>query len=126
MDQSIKVSQKHLRTNDEEIRMPWLRNFNNGYVFRKPTTKLPKVARNSAKAAITALNLDFGAVDLIVSDEGRPIILEVNTGPGLIAVGIEKYATKLAELCDLRLNTRYIDQLKAEETNGDLDAQEEA
>lgn len=42
--------------------------------------KLPEIACK----AVNCLGLDFGAVDILLSEDKKPYILEVNTAPGLI------------------------------------------
>lgn len=60
---------------------PWVRNFGTGHRFRAPRRRLHNARLNSAVAAVQALGLDFGAVDLIVADSGAHYVLEVNTSP---------------------------------------------
>ena len=47
--------------------------------------------------SILALGLTFGAVDLLVSDDRKNYILEVNSGPGLIEQGINDYSNAIIE-----------------------------
>jgi glutathione synthase/RimK-type ligase-like ATP-grasp enzyme len=56
--------------------------------FHKYTTARPTVdvtsVREAAKQAIAAVGLDFGAVDILASKDGREVwVLEVNAAPGL-------------------------------------------
>lgn len=104
-NRSIKVSEKVL-TNRKRIK-PFIRNLSTGYTFRVPD-KVHKEARKMAKRAVSALELDFGAVDVVISDDNRPFVLEVNTGPGLIPSGIKKYATKIAKEFGLTVDEDYI------------------
>lgn len=53
--------------------------------------------RDAAKAAVTALGYDFGAVDVGVQENGRPIVFEVNSAPGLDGETPRVYATKILE-----------------------------
>lgn len=58
---------------------------NNGkrdYTTIKPTCEV-KQARKAAKKAVEALGLDFGAVDILVMEDGTPYVLEVNAAPGV-------------------------------------------
>lgn len=53
-----------------------------GWKFVK--VKAPKKELvDTAIAALKALKLDFGAVDCCLDEDGKPWIIEVNTGPGL-------------------------------------------
>lgn len=51
------------------------------FSMRKPTHPVRRI-RRAAKAAVKALGLDFGAVDVLEKD-GRAYVLEVNSAPGL-------------------------------------------
>jgi hypothetical protein len=62
-------------------------NWENGYAFdyvpsENRTAQQLEICRIGA-AAIDALDLDFGAADLIVDGRGRIVVLEVNTAPGV-------------------------------------------
>jgi hypothetical protein len=50
-----------------------------------------------AKDAMRALHLDFGAIDLAVCNDGREIVLEVNTCPGLEGGTLTMYAENIIE-----------------------------
>jgi len=70
------------------------RNFRNGFEFElceafNPATQL-------AQAAIKAIGLDFGAVDMIHGRDGSMYILEVNTAPGVIRSGAQNTLRKFA------------------------------
>lgn len=65
-------------------------------------TNVPKDIKKVSLAAVKALGLDFGAVDLVLDLEGNPYILEVNSAPGLEGTAFEKWEealkSKLAEM----------------------------
>lgn len=52
------------------------------YTTTKPTGEVKQV-RKAAKKAVKALGLDFGAVDVLASNDGGVWVLEVNAAPGL-------------------------------------------
>lgn len=58
-------------------------NYRNGYsyLFRNPAD-ISQETKTLGTQAIDALNLDFGAVDIIQSGTGEVLVLEVNTAPG--------------------------------------------
>lgn len=79
----------HLGTYEKILRHPAMRksiiarNLRNGYVFELCTgDNIPRSGVDLCRNAITALNLDFGAVDWVIDRKGVAYILEVNTAPG--------------------------------------------
>ena len=56
----------------------------------------PAALRTAALAAVRAIGLDFGAVDCATSHDGGAFIIEVNTGPGLQGVALERYTAAFA------------------------------
>lgn len=71
----------------------------NGYGFRLLSeAEIPHGIRPVARAAITALGLDFGGVDLIVGVDGTAYVLEVNTAPELTPAMVTAYATQLRNM----------------------------
>lgn len=64
---------------------PWVRSYDGGWKLdygENSRRYITNTIRDAAKRAVTALKLDFGAVDVgLVA--GRPVILEVNLAPGL-------------------------------------------
>ncbi len=109
---SIKASEKIWTDQNRQTYKPWIRNHRNGYTFRQPITKLDDLSRATAKKAVKALGLDFGAVDLIISDNDKVFVLEVNTGPGLIKSGVKKYTTHLAKTLGITINQRILDAIE--------------
>lgn len=77
---------------DEEVN--WLiRNHSNGFVFAHKDRNPPACVVEQAGAAVAALGLDFGAVDVIFnSHENKAYVLEVNCAPGLEGETLERYA----------------------------------
>lgn len=72
-------------------------NMRTGFRFFYPED-IPNGIRPLGKAAVEALGLDFGAVDIVTDTEGEHYVLEVNTAPGLGDRSLETYATALEEL----------------------------
>lgn len=71
------------------------RNFRNGFDFK--LTNYHQVAFYEAAIACQSLGFDFGAVDLILGEDDKCYILEVNTAPGCIKSGAQKTLGKLAD-----------------------------
>lgn len=102
----LKISEKIL-TDEDKFQVSWIRNFENGYTFRNVRDIGDTVLNNisqAAIAAIEALGLDFGAVDIVLSDDGFWYVLEVNTGPSLGDNSLEVYVTKFAEILGVQPN----------------------
>ena len=74
-----------------------IRNHANGYVYCTENVSAPEPVIRVAIAAIRALGLDFGAVDMLCTDKGDARVLEVNTAPGLEGRTLEFYVKALGE-----------------------------
>lgn len=93
-DGEIIHTQKKLRRRDAtgDVR---IRNNNNGWVFSSNHPP-PQQVKDIGIAAVEALGLDFGAVDIIFANGnalfgGVATVLEVNTAPGVEGVSLQKY-----------------------------------
>lgn len=91
------------------------RNFHNGFAFSfLEKTARPVDACDLAAKAVFALDLDFGAVDLIKGKDGRFYVLEVNTAPGVtdgIRQGVSALASAIVKWARggyKRQNTRFL------------------
>jgi glutathione synthase/RimK-type ligase-like ATP-grasp enzyme len=76
---------------------PYIRSYNNGWVFCRNGVQLPEGVKREAIKAVQVLGLDFGAVDVIFR-QGRAYILEVNTAPGLEGTTLQRYADAFRRL----------------------------
>lgn len=93
---SIRAGIKVPRTDNPH---PWVRSYEGGWKldYGQPAQEqIRQRFRDVAKAAVHALGLDFGAVDVGIREDGLPIVLEVNRAPGLEGQTVEKYADKIA------------------------------
>jgi len=88
----IDVTQKKKRHDfDEEINTK-IRNYANGWVYCREDIEEPKDLREQAIMAVTALGLDFGAVDCIWNaKESKSYVLEINTAPGIEETTLQAY-----------------------------------
>lgn len=80
-DTCVRVSEK-VHTEGAPY-VPWIRNYETGHTFVSPRTRLNGFQEALAVAAVKVLGLDFGAVDMVVGDDGITYVLEVNTAPAL-------------------------------------------
>lgn len=70
----------------------------NGWVFCREDINPPEKVLSEAVAAVAALNLDFGAVDIIWNrHHDKAYVLEVNTAPGIEGTTIESYANAISQ-----------------------------
>lgn len=93
----LDVQQKRKRRGVEVD--PHVRSYANGWVFCREDVNCPAPVASVAVAAVRALGLDFGAVDVGWNAlKERAFVFEVNTAPGLEGATLEKYATKIREL----------------------------
>lgn len=60
--------------------------------------EIPYGIRPIAKDALKALGLNYGGVDLIITDDGRILVLEVNTAPQLTPSMVAGFAEELPKL----------------------------
>ena len=79
-----------VQTGESWRKMP-VRNRANGWTMVHDP-KPPKGLRTLAKAAVEAVGYDFGAVDLLVQEDGTQWVLEVNKAPGLDQSSAVAYA----------------------------------
>jgi hypothetical protein len=70
---------------------PWIRSWDGGWRISYDGTSVKQKHRDVAHAAIKALGLDFGAVDIGECKGGALVVLEVNRAPGLEGGTIEAY-----------------------------------
>ena len=97
-DSIIHIAQKKRMRKErlEELNIvpnPLIKNKKNGYIFAHlELDGPPESLLNIARKAVSSLSLDFGAVDIgINSNDGEPVVFEVNSAPGLEGTTLEKY-----------------------------------
>lgn len=73
----------------------WIRSYDAGWVIRYDGFESTKPMRKLARAALKALGLDFGAIDIGKKADGTLIVLEVNRAPGVEGGTVEAYAKHL-------------------------------
>lgn len=93
----IKTHEKRLRS--EADNHPYIRNGETGWVFVNPRGETPP--DSLAVDAVGAIGMDFGAVDIIRSENGDYYVLEVNSAPSLDESNMERYGAALAEATEI-------------------------
>ncbi len=95
-DKVIDIQRKALRNGwiDEHGPANYkIRNLANGFIYVRNDINPPKSVSEVAIAAIDAVGLDFGAVDVIWNRKrDTSYVLEINTAPGLEGSTVENYA----------------------------------
>lgn len=80
----------------------YVKNYAHGYRFRTPNKELKPDRLEAAKKAVAAVGLDFGAVDLLIGEDGRAYVLEINSAPGLAPLTFSKYVAAIKALASER------------------------
>lgn len=100
----VKVHEKRLETeaaNDEDY-TPYIRNHQKNWVFVNERGSTPDAVREQAIEAVDALDLDFGAVDVIHTEDtarsdAEVQVLEVNTAPTLDENNLRRYGEQIKD-----------------------------
>ena len=93
-DQVIFVQEKRKKNGADAN--PLIRSHNNGWVFCTKNIDEPDGLRVLGLAAVRAVGLDFGAVDIIWNEKYNKLYaLEVNSAPGLCTATTEAYANAI-------------------------------
>lgn len=89
----IDVQQKKRNTDVPDEQVNWqIRNHSNGWIFARDGVVAPDCVRTSAVAAVAALGLEFGAVDIGYNEHKQDaVVYEVNTAPGLEGSTLDAY-----------------------------------
>lgn len=91
----IDAQMKKRRLEVHENEVNWqIRNAHNGWVFARDGVDPPRCVKAAAVASVSALGLDFGAVDIGYNvKKGEAVVYEVNTAPGLEGTTLDTYYT---------------------------------
>lgn len=89
----IDVQKKARRRETPDDQVNWLvRNLDGGFIYARNDVELPLVVQDAVNLAHDAMELDFGAYDVIYNEHhNRAAVLEVNTAPGLQGTTIDNY-----------------------------------
>lgn len=98
--QVLDIQQKKKRLNFPEAQFNGqIRNFDRGWIFARDGVAAPQDVLDQSVAAVRALGLDFGAVDVGYTEKTqKATVYEVNTAPGVEGTTLSKYAAKIKEV----------------------------
>ena len=96
-DKVIRVQRKYLE-HPELVRNPYVKNVDEGYVYKTPQMQLHSSRSKLAINAVKSLGLDFGAVDMVIDRAGIAYVLEVNSAPACSPLTGAAYVAALANM----------------------------
>lgn len=100
------------------IKKTFIHNFENGYLLRDNFEHNLKLERNLISLSISsikAIGLDFGAVDILISKERKPYVLEVNSAPRLNKYGRQLYSLYFLQYLGLPFDLTLFPRVKLNE-----------
>jgi glutathione synthase/RimK-type ligase-like ATP-grasp enzyme len=78
---------------------PYIKNFDNGWVFCRDDVTLPERVAAQCIKAVQSLGLDFGACDVLYKErDDKVAVLEVNTAPGIEGTTLDRYVNVINSL----------------------------
>lgn len=78
---------------------PLVRSHGRGWIFARSDIVEPAGLRDLAIAAVRAVGLDFGAVDIIWNEsQNKCYVLEINSAPGIEGTSLERYADAFSKI----------------------------
>lgn len=105
-EQAVDVQRKARREDIPDDQVNWkIRNHDNGFVFARNESlgEVPNNVLTNSVAAVKAIGLDFGAVDIVFNDKRQmAYVLEINTAPGMSGQTLENYVARMTEFCNER------------------------
>lgn len=101
-DEVIDVRRKALKKDMPKEFANWkVRNYSNGFIFRKNDIDPPTQVLSEAVKATQHIGLDFGAVDVIWNElYQKAYVLEINTAAGLEGSTVDAYVEAFLKLFD--------------------------
>lgn len=77
-------------------------------VTEQEMQEISSEAINNCIIAVKAVGLDFGAVDLLIGNDNKPYVLEVNSCPRLNSIGIDVYLKAIKDVLARTNNRIYL------------------
>ena len=111
-DRVLRIQGKYLDFPDQHTN-PYIQNYGQGYRFRAPNFDIHQDRKDLAIAAVRALGLDFGAVDMLIGEDKKAYVLEVNSAPACSPLTLTAYAEAFADELDLSVDRDYLRSLAA-------------
>jgi glutathione synthase/RimK-type ligase-like ATP-grasp enzyme len=95
----IDVVEKRRRRGYQEssVYNKYIRSYEQGWVFVREGITVTEDLNLAAINAVQTLGLDFGAVDIVIDKDNNPVVLEVNTAPGLQGTTLQSYKNAVKE-----------------------------
>lgn len=118
----IRVQGKYLDEASKAV--SWIRNYKHGFRFRAPRQRLHRQRLEAAVNSVSALGLDFGAVDLLIGDDNETYVLEVNTAPAcspLTAAGYVAAFQRLLNIPEAQIDYDRLNILDPHQDDGDTE-----
>jgi hypothetical protein len=84
----------------EAVYHPWVRSFDGGWRINYDNFKSNRLMRETARLAISHLDLTFGAVDMGFDSGGNLYVLEVNRAPGADPPTLDAYTKAIRRWLD--------------------------
>lgn len=95
------VQRKARKKDVPDEKVNWkIRNHSNGFIFAHNGVDVPDEAKRMAINALKAVNLDFGALDVMLGRDGKWYVLEINTACGVEGTTTTKYVEILKRLIE--------------------------
>lgn len=69
----------------------YVRSYEQGWIMARENVVIDQATKAEAIKAVRVLGLDFGAVDIVINRDNQPVVLEVNTAPGIQGTTLENY-----------------------------------
>lgn len=94
LQQKRRLSSDELEKRGITLRNKYIRNLSNGYIFSSLIDMESSTISEMEALAIKsmeALSLDFGGIDIVLTADLKPYLLEVNSAPGLEGATLDKY-----------------------------------
>lgn len=107
----IRVQGKYLDFPEQHTN-PYIQNYQQGFRFRSPNVQVNQDRLDAAVAAVAALGLDFGAVDLLIGEDRQTYVLEVNTAPSCSPLTARAYVDSFAELLGVEPDYSALEELR--------------